>query len=328
MLAVNSCNAEAVRIVLEAGESLDSGESDDDTSPLGQACFLGQEEIVELLLEKSIEIEPVKGCSCVHWLCQSKSPRIAKLMLMKDIDVSRVDHDGFVGPHYLVDSAPDQEAIEILQLLVEYMWDVNQPYGPHQSTLLGEYLESILRPMAVIRWLIEHGADLQAPAWNGIKQSLMHSEHDRDCIFLPKESAICLISQKRTHHKLSTTFKSLKVDLYLDFSFTMARFSLFSQSLGEPLIFVTRSAHESVCIWRISDIALMKRLGGHTCGVTAIAVSPTGKFIVSTWISCAGITHGPEMIGVVPAILCFSDEFETDYRCFVSSMKSGNGRKC
>jgi ankyrin repeat protein len=169
MLAVNACNVEAVRMLLERGELPDPRGPDEQSTPLARACFLGEEEIVELLLEKSTEIEQQKGRSCVHWLCQSKSPRIAKMMLEKGISVSRVDseNNGFVGPHFLIDSAPDKDAIEILQLLVNHGWDVNQPSGPNQSTLLGAYLESIRKPVAVIRWLIEHGANLEARTMNG-----------------------------------------------------------------------------------------------------------------------------------------------------------------
>jgi ankyrin repeat protein len=165
-LAVNSCSVEAVQVLLEAGESPDPRDSDEGCPPLARACFFGQEEIVELLLDKSIEIESPKGCSCVHWLCQSRSPRIAKMMLEKGVIVSRIDQDGFIGPHYLIDSAADQDAIEILQLLMESQWDINQPYGPNHSTLLGEYLESIRKPVTVIKWLIEHGANLDGRAWS------------------------------------------------------------------------------------------------------------------------------------------------------------------
>jgi hypothetical protein len=102
------------------------------------------------------------------------------MILEKDIDVSRVDRDkdGYVGPQYLIDAAADKDAIEILELLVEHRWNVNQVSGPHQSTLLGAYLESIRKPVAVIRWLIEHGANLEAPAASG-NQTILNALRTR-----------------------------------------------------------------------------------------------------------------------------------------------------
>jgi hypothetical protein len=127
---------------------------------------LGHEEIVEMLLERATQIDPPdpKGSAAVHWLCQSKSPRIARMVLEKGIDVARVDDDQRVGPYYLIDTVPEADAIQILELLVQNGWDVNQPSGPNRSTLLGACLGAITKPVEVMRWLIRHGANLAAPA--------------------------------------------------------------------------------------------------------------------------------------------------------------------
>jgi hypothetical protein len=114
-----------------------------------------------MLLEKAVVIESPTGLSCVHWLCQSKSPVIARMMIGRGVDLARVGATNGETFHYRwVHAADDGSAIEILRMLVGAGWNLNQPTGPGQSTILGEYLESITRPVAVIRWLIENGADL------------------------------------------------------------------------------------------------------------------------------------------------------------------------
>jgi protein MAK11 len=79
---------------------------------------------------------------------------------------------------------------------------------------------------------------------------------------------------------------------------------------------ITGSADKSVCLWRISDASLLKRLSGHTAGVTAVAVSPTGKFMLSAgkdgvlrmWDLMRGHNARTRNIGVSPAILAFSED--------------------
>jgi hypothetical protein len=105
----------------------------------------------------------------VHWICESKSPRIAKTLLGKPLTLTRVDDNGLVGSHDLVDTANDAEAIPILELFVEQNWDVNQPNGCNRSNFLGAYIASMRTPVAVMKWLVEHGASLEMPAMDSNK---------------------------------------------------------------------------------------------------------------------------------------------------------------
>jgi protein MAK11 len=92
--------------------------------------------------------------------------------------------------------------------------------------------------------------------------------------------------------------------------------SVDSMEFYESSYLVTGSADKTICLWRISDISLMKRLIGHTSGVTAIAVSPTGKFMLSTgkdgilrmWDLMRGHNARTRNIGVSPTILLFSED--------------------
>jgi hypothetical protein len=173
------------------------------------ACFLANEEISELLIERATVIDPpddTKRAAGVHWLCDCKSPRIARMMIDRGIDVSRVDSKKRVGPHRLVDTADDATAIAILEMLVQNGWNVNQKNGPEKSTLLAEYVASIRRPIAVIRWLVTHGADLGAMAVRGkgtIIQALKAMVCDSlllpDMAALPAQIRDLVAEWERTH---------------------------------------------------------------------------------------------------------------------------------
>jgi ankyrin repeat protein len=168
--AVYHGSAAIVRMLLESGERPDRYDGTTDDSPIAMASFLGNEEILEILLERATVIDPpddTRRGAGVHWLCECRCPRIARIMIEKGIDVSRVDGDRLVGPERLVDRADDAVAIEILEMLVKRGWNVNQENGKDQSTLLAAYVESMRRPVPVIRWLITHGADLGATAVGG-----------------------------------------------------------------------------------------------------------------------------------------------------------------
>jgi WD40 repeat protein len=79
---------------------------------------------------------------------------------------------------------------------------------------------------------------------------------------------------------------------------------------------VSGSADKSVCLWRVADMWMMKRLSGHTGPVGAMAISPTGKFMLSAgrdgslrmWDLMRGHNARTRAIGVSPVMLAFSDD--------------------
>ncbi|OHT00708.1 hypothetical protein TRFO_32527 [Tritrichomonas foetus] len=126
-----------------------------------------KEEFIKYLLDKisEVDLKPNERMkSAVHWICQSHSKRIVQMVLEKGIDVNRFDEKGQPGPYYLIDTTPDNEAIEILDLLVKYGYDLNGvcQYGCG-LTILGQYLCSIKSCLPVIEWLLAHGADPFTP---------------------------------------------------------------------------------------------------------------------------------------------------------------------
>jgi protein MAK11 len=92
--------------------------------------------------------------------------------------------------------------------------------------------------------------------------------------------------------------------------------SVDSMAFFENSFLITGSADKSVGVWRICDTSLMKRMVGHTAGVTAIAVSPTGKFMLSAgkdgvlrmWDLMRGHNAKTRHLGIVAGFLAFSED--------------------
>ena len=101
--------------------------------------------------------------AAVHWICQSINPEIARTILSKGIDVNRLDEEGHAGTFCLVDHADEDVTIQIIELLCEYGFDVNikciSADCTPQNSVLGDFVSSIHRPIKVIDWLLDHGAD-------------------------------------------------------------------------------------------------------------------------------------------------------------------------
>jgi hypothetical protein len=119
--AISQMNA-IVRILLESGEQPDRYDCTIENGPIAIGCDLGNEEMLAVI----DRLDDVKRGSEVHWLCECKSPRIARMMIDRGIDVNRVDSEKYVGPHRLVDRADDAVAIAILEMFVQNGWNANQ----------------------------------------------------------------------------------------------------------------------------------------------------------------------------------------------------------
>ena len=165
MLALVNNKPDAVPILIDAKVDLAYIDSENQTA-LSIACFQGQKEVVKLICShlENIDLPPeIHAKAAVHWLCQSKDPEIAEIMLAKNIDVNRVDNDGHIGPHYLLDVVEPSVHIKILQLLVDAGLNIDYVSNPNMNTLLGDYVMSIQKQFEVMDWLLEHGASIDAP---------------------------------------------------------------------------------------------------------------------------------------------------------------------
>ena len=163
MLAIINSKFDAVPLLIDAKVDLGYINSNNLTA-LSIACMLGQKDIIKLICSKldNIDLPPdVRAPAAVHWLCQSKDPEIAEIILSKNIDVNRVDHDDNVGPHYLLDAADPSTIIKFLELLVNAGFKID--YSTEKNTFLGECVTSIQLHPEVVDWLLEHGANIYAP---------------------------------------------------------------------------------------------------------------------------------------------------------------------
>ena len=137
----------------------------------------------------NIELPPNLQCkSAVHWICISCKPEIARIILAKGIDVNRLDHDGHMGPFYMLDVGDEDEVIEVFELLLQAGLDINKKTKT-TSSILGEFVTSITKPLKIIEWLLAHGASMNSKLKTGqtIYEFMRHCEHSPELSVLAKK---------------------------------------------------------------------------------------------------------------------------------------------
>ena len=164
-VAIKNSRREAIPLLIQSGEdpSVITREKWQHCA-LEVACFFRQVDVVRELCERLVEVDlpaEMQEKAAVHWICQSHHPEIARIILSKGIDVNRLDGDGHAGPYYMLDIGKEDEIVEIFTLLLQHGLDLNITAPPDKptNTILGEFVTSITRPLKVIEWLLEHGAD-------------------------------------------------------------------------------------------------------------------------------------------------------------------------
>lgn len=77
----------------------------------------------------------------------NQNPAIVKTVILKGIDVSRLDSEGHPGPFYLLDMNDEDTVIKILDILVSAGFDLNIRGtcidGRKVNTILGDFVSSI-----------------------------------------------------------------------------------------------------------------------------------------------------------------------------------------
>ena len=129
---------------------------------LSIACTYSSPRVIQMICNsmETIDIPPdLQAKSAVHWICQSKSSEVAKILLAKDIDTNRLDNNGNIGPAYLVDWAGEEESLNIMKLLLEHGYRIDN-HGEKRTTALGEFILGISKYYSVIDFLISKGASL------------------------------------------------------------------------------------------------------------------------------------------------------------------------
>jgi ankyrin repeat protein len=161
MLAVINNQTEAVSLLLKSKCDPDARTKENDTA-LSLACFMPNYEAVKMIAEVLVEVDipdDIKDVAAVHWICQSRDPRIAEIILDKGIDVNRLDKDGRSGPFYMLDAPNEDDILKIFNLLYDYGFNVNIR-GKQQNSILGEFLLGIKKSYKIIDWLLSKGANL------------------------------------------------------------------------------------------------------------------------------------------------------------------------
>ncbi|OHT04692.1 ankyrin repeat-containing protein [Tritrichomonas foetus] len=174
MKSIRINQPETIPLLLESGDNPDKFVFNpirkEYESALSLACkaqINGKEEVVKLLLENINKVDldrSIESPSAVHWICESRSPVICKLVLEKGIDVNRFDQNGCSGPQRLTDCRDEDVVIEILQLLIAFGYDMNLvSKNDNSKPILVHFCQSIVPSLRVIDWMLQNGADPYLP---------------------------------------------------------------------------------------------------------------------------------------------------------------------
>lgn len=166
---------DVVHLLLQNGED-PTFVTTDGKCALSQACYTNYKtkenidsnyEIIVALFEAigNNEIEPpnLETNGPIHWICQSKSPQIAKLFfeIHPEINVNRVDEFSVSGPLLLAQSdMPDSDILEMLKIFFNHGLDLNMHSVENgQKTILEGFCFSIVVRPEIVAFLLEKGAD-------------------------------------------------------------------------------------------------------------------------------------------------------------------------
>lgn len=171
MRSIRINQPEAIPILLEAGDDISKiiqNSNGDYESALSLSCksyVTNKEEIVHLIVEKATILDiddDIQAAGAVHWICESKSPSICKMVLEKGINnINRFDKFGLSGPSRMTENENNEnDVIEILSTLVAYGFDLNGIAKTNTAQpLLAEFCQAIHLSYNVIDWLLKNGAD-------------------------------------------------------------------------------------------------------------------------------------------------------------------------
>lgn len=159
IIAIN--NIDMMKLLFDNDEN--SSFQDFYKSCLQLACLNNCEYAVEQICKKveNIDIpfeEEAKGA--IHWACSSCNPKIVKIMCEKNIHINRFDKNGNLGPVEMIDKAATADFIDIMQILIDNGFDIDQRKDDKHNSLLGSIVNSIEKDYEVITWLIKKGANI------------------------------------------------------------------------------------------------------------------------------------------------------------------------
>ncbi|KAL3125270.1 hypothetical protein niasHT_000681 [Heterodera trifolii] len=155
--AVRHANLELCRVLIARGANVDLGTDSAITPLMIAACDRSQTEIVTFLVENgaNINLQNGDGATALMYACYQGNVDIVRLLLSHGANVELTDFTGY----FALMTAAIGGSLEVCRLLVEeWAADVNQQTNEHVDSLMGA---ACWGHLAVVNFLIEHGADLQ-----------------------------------------------------------------------------------------------------------------------------------------------------------------------
>jgi ankyrin repeat protein len=161
--AALSHSSNAVRLLLERGHEVDPRDNEGYT-PLALAFDSGSRENIALLLEHKADVNVMlQGNTMLHLILKSGEAELegVALLIAAGADVNAPDSDGGTPLHYAVALGD----ISIAEALVAAGAGVNTPAAEAKVTPLHIAIDK--EQTAMIGWLLDHGADIEAKLAGG-----------------------------------------------------------------------------------------------------------------------------------------------------------------
>jgi ankyrin repeat protein len=201
-IAVEAGKLDLVRFLLESGANVDGKRERGDT-PLFWAPTA---EIAETLMRAgaSLQAKDFAGREPIHWAAQFARPDVIRLLLDHGCDVNVPDAKGHTPLHWATGAAAfihicnmtDPRALDCVQLLVERGAEVNARGSEGNVPLHGvaiipdvdqRWIDGTLKfppsipdtILAIVRLLLQHGADASVSNNDGVSPFTMASDKTR-----------------------------------------------------------------------------------------------------------------------------------------------------
>ena len=162
MYAINYQFNDVIPLLIESGCRADEIVGGQKALAVECKCAIQDLGLVKTLCSLSREVDmpdDFRGSAAIHWICLTSNPELVKIVLSYNIDVNRVDERGQYGPELLNEYKLD-ENLEILDMLYQRGFDVNNINPITKAPVLSTFCGWIRPPIKIIAWFLNHGAKI------------------------------------------------------------------------------------------------------------------------------------------------------------------------